>query len=198
MNNKQRLFFALLPNESIKSKIIEFRNQLNSNNISYKNNIKIIPDDNLHLTLLFLGKVEQDLIINIIQAAQNIKFKKFIINLDILGYFTRSDILYLGCTQNSDDLLNLRNNIISNLQSVLADNIYLNNNKANNFKLHVSLLKKVSDLDYKNNLVNINNKYNLKINWPIDEFYLMQSEITNKNNITTVEYKPVAYFKSYS
>ena len=63
----KRLFFALWPDEQTRQKIVQFDQQLT------EPKHKKVKTDNLHVTLVFLGQVDDEQEQNIIQAVSDIK-----------------------------------------------------------------------------------------------------------------------------
>ena len=66
--------------------------------------------NNLHLTLVFLGEVEQCDVDSIVKALDKVEYNKFDMTLNRLGKYSRrdGDILWLGMDKENSDLARLR------------------------------------------------------------------------------------------
>jgi len=76
-----RLFISIEIPENIKDRIIEVRKQLP------KFEGKVIEKENLHLTLKFLGEVDENQIEEITNKLDQIKFNSFNAEIDSIGFF---------------------------------------------------------------------------------------------------------------
>jgi 2'-5' RNA ligase len=112
MQNQLRTFVAIdIPNE-LKKNISTLKNELNIEGI------KLVEDENLHITLKFLGDVESTKLANIEQALRAVKFKKFVIKLRGIGVFPNERyvrVVWIGCE--SHELEGLAENINDALSS---------------------------------------------------------------------------------
>ena len=93
MNTKatRRLFFALWPNDKIRNLIVKELKQLPESI-----NGQAIQSENLHITLHFIGSVNEEFQACMQKAAATVSAKGFICQLDRYGYFPRSKTLWLG------------------------------------------------------------------------------------------------------
>lgn len=178
---KQRLFFALMPPKEV----VEQISQLLSSFKILNNSIKIVNNEKIHITLLFLGEVEAKSIVKIIKQVNKIKLNNFKLTLDQLGYFTKSKVYWLGLSEMAEELLQLEENIYNQLAKIPDIKLYDEINQKNKYTPHVTLLKKVQD----NNDVVIPPKIP-KIQWNIDKFYLLRSKSVNSK----LEYEVVKVF----
>ncbi len=180
INRKQRMFIALIPSDEIKLKIQNVVNFLEIN-AEYKNNIKFIPMENYHITLQFLGDVDSNLIPKLIETLKNISIKTFILRLNIFGYFKRSHVLWLGVKDKPAELDYLVDACFYNIYNKFKfeHDLKRNNSIDGSFTPHITLIKRVNNLHYINNLDVFKKSKLLKpnIEWSVDSFYLVKSSI---------------------
>lgn len=86
----QRLFFALWPDDAIRSALAAA-----SQNLPIKTG-RHVPPDNLHITLVFLGSVSAVTRARIEQAAEPISIPAFDLVLDKPGWWPRPQVVWLG------------------------------------------------------------------------------------------------------
>ncbi|ARM76413.1 RNA 2',3'-cyclic phosphodiesterase [Acidianus manzaensis] len=80
--------------------------------------IKLVEPENIHITLAFLGEVENEKIDLIKDAMQILKFKKFKIILRGMGAFpnlSRPRVVWVGIAEGFTELRNIRNILIREL-----------------------------------------------------------------------------------
>lgn len=88
----QRLFFALWPDDAIRSALAAA-----SQNLPIKTG-RHVPPHNLHITLVFLGSVSSVTRARIEQAAEPISIPAFDLVLDKLGWWPRPQVVWLGAS----------------------------------------------------------------------------------------------------
>ncbi len=101
--SEMRCFISIEIPDKIKKQIIQIQNKLPS----FKG--KITESENLHLTLKFLGEVNEDKINEIRKKLSEIKFKKFEVETDSMGVFSENFIriiwLHLaGCNKFQEEI----------------------------------------------------------------------------------------------
>lgn len=96
----QRLFFALLPDEAVRKQLRQLQKNLS------QAGGRSVPEENLHLTLLFLGNVETDKISAVRGIAAGIEGESFDLVLDTLGGFRQNNtrVLWLGPSEPPPEL----------------------------------------------------------------------------------------------
>lgn len=163
-----RLFFAVLPNQSVKQVFCHIIDQLKQCS-KYGNFTRI---DHLHLTLLFLGQVSTPK--KAIQAMNQIKTQMFSLEFNTLGKFKRDagDIWWAGVECNAL-LHELHHQLAAALQS---KGVSLENRP---YKPHLTLGREVL-LDDAQMLPVFP-----KIRMDVTEFHLMKSERINGNLVYT-------------
>ncbi|MEM2109203.1 MAG: RNA 2',3'-cyclic phosphodiesterase [Candidatus Odinarchaeota archaeon] len=112
--NSIRAFIAVDVDESsVVAKISAVKKSVEDENVK----IKFVEDNNLHLTLKFLGEVEEDLIPRIVETLSNLKHPSFKVELRGVGYFTPSypRVLWIGIEEGGEKL--------SRLSAIIDDEI---------------------------------------------------------------------------
>ncbi len=87
-----RIFFALWPDDATRKQIVESFKQSSID----KKQGRIVSVDNLHITLHFIGNVNQLKMDCLHRAAQTVKADRFNIELDHYGYFNKPKVLWMG------------------------------------------------------------------------------------------------------
>ncbi len=90
-NDKQRLFFALWPDETVRAGLAAALPQALDG--------RPVRRDNLHLTLVFLGNVDKETHACVEQAASGVVCQSFELAFDVAGYFPRSQVVWIAPTQ---------------------------------------------------------------------------------------------------
>jgi len=98
-----RLFLALWPNAGVVRQIRALGQEL----FDERSSGRPVAADNLHITLQFLGQVEASQLDCIRQAAADIRFPAFELQLDHLGHWPRPRVAWLGCHQVPEALVSL-------------------------------------------------------------------------------------------
>lgn len=165
-----RLFIALNFKNEVKTQINEIINKVKSNSIQGK----FVNEEHIHLTLEFLGEIQNNRLNLIKEIMDQLEFESFAFRLTKAGYFKRQEgnIYWLGIE---------RNNTLFGIQK----------------KLHQSLLDKgfeVEDREYKPHItlgrkVKLKDSFNTdelsdiirKIEIDINKVDLMKSEFINGN-----------------
>ncbi|WP_374089039.1 RNA 2',3'-cyclic phosphodiesterase [Methylomicrobium lacus] len=149
----KRLFFALWPDP-------ETRAQCAALSAALKPAGRPVHPDNLHVTLVFLGSVDEATEAKLIDAAAAIRFAKVSINFDKLDYWRRPRIICLsGKAEDSAAALLVEqlNTIAAALEIPTDDRPY---------QAHVTLIRKANRLP---------TLTFTPINWQADAFCLVES-----------------------
>jgi 2'-5' RNA ligase len=133
MTTLKRLFFALWPAPEIRAKCAAISAAL-------KTAGRPVQADNLHVTLVFLGSVDETVEAKLIEAAGTLDFAKISIRFDALDYWRRPQIICL--TGKPEDtaaasLVDALNRSTAALQISTEDRPY---------QAHVTLLRKAKAL----------------------------------------------------
>jgi 2'-5' RNA ligase len=106
VNRPLRLFLALWPDEKIRKSIIDLTRPLRETARA-----RWVRADNLHITLVFLGDVQEGQLNAIREIASEIKGTPFTLQLDRVEHWRRSGILSLVPTTTPDALTQLAENL---------------------------------------------------------------------------------------
>lgn len=77
-----------------------------------------IPAKNFHITSVFLGQITEQQLGNLCQSIDEITLSKFELTFDLLGYWAKPKILWLGCSEVSSTSLKANQSLTS--QSIRA------------------------------------------------------------------------------
>lgn len=161
-----RLFIAINFNSDIKEYLYSIISLLKENNIR----ANFVSKDNLHLTLIFIGKSKK---VNLIKnTINNLNFNNFYITTNKLGFFLnkKGDILWIGLDKN-EALTSIYKKLYLELKT---QTFKIDNRK---FKPHITLGRKTI-LPKSFNMDSFQDKIKNK-NILIDKISLMKSEIIN-------------------
>lgn len=138
-----RLFFAVDIESQAKQEIDAWR-ETNIKSLPNADSFKAVPLNNFHITLSFLGTVDQQQKQAMLKAAQrlseqlNVATQAHSISLDKLGLFKQPKVLYLGLST----IPNWMSLLAQKLQSeALLQNIF---QEKRPYRPHVTLYRKVS------------------------------------------------------
>ena len=98
---RQRLFFALWPDDAVRSALARSMRDL------LGKRIRLVPEANLHITLAFVGPASAQLRDCLAEAAAGIRGAPFELTLDHVGHWPRPRILWLGPTHTPPALWSL-------------------------------------------------------------------------------------------
>lgn len=93
MSERQRLFFALWPDEALRealTPLLRLKRECGG---------RAHPPSNLHITLNFLGMVDAAIRDCLERAADEIAVPPFELTLDRFGYWPRPKVMWLGCSK---------------------------------------------------------------------------------------------------
>jgi 2'-5' RNA ligase len=99
----KRLFFALWPDDQSRQKVDEINQQISLPDIR-----KLIPK-NLHITLVFLGNVDDEVATAVQQRAANIISPPVSLSFDSLDFWPRPRVLCLTCQKQAKPVYQLVN-----------------------------------------------------------------------------------------
>jgi len=152
---RQRLFFALWPDEELRSALDQSAKQL------LGKRVRRVAADNLHITLAFAGACTADQRACLETAAGEIQAPRFELCIDRLGYWQKPRTLWAGCHHTPMEIRTLA----GALQAVLAGCGFTPDARA--YVPHVTLARK-------QNTAPDSNKFPA-ITWSISEFCLVES-----------------------
>lgn len=154
----ERLFFALWPNQPFRQELTILSKvalQVASG--------KSVPKDNWHITLAFIGEVNQTVKTCLLQAASTISIPPFDLTMDTLMYWQRNQILWFGAHQTPLALQTL----VTELNNKLSPCNYHPDTRP--FQAHITLMRKAVITQPLPSVTTLN--------WRIEEFALVKSII---------------------
>jgi 2'-5' RNA ligase len=155
-NSTERLFFALWPKDNTRQAI----NQV-SQPITQGIKGKIMPSENWHITLAFLGHIDMPTKQCMQQAAATVQGYRFSLSLDQLGYWPKPRIFWIGANQTPDALRDLVNNLSTDLQ----DCGYCPETRP--FQVHLTLMRKATRIKTLPPIT--------PVAWSVEDFCLVRS-----------------------
>lgn len=90
----ERLFFALWPGDALREQLVQHRDLL----ISAPGG-RLLPRENLHLTLAFLGQTDAGQRARVEAVAADLEISPFRLRLDRFGYWPRPKVLWIAPAQ---------------------------------------------------------------------------------------------------
>jgi len=164
-----RCFIAIDLPEHVKSKIFHRFEDL-FNKRYFKG--KITEKENLHLTLKFFGELNKEQIEETKKKLKEISFEKINCNISKTGFFNNEEyikIIWVDLPSENDNILGLQKLIAEKLPELKIDK--------KGFSSHITAARVNSVID-KKKLVKEVKKIKFKdLNFEIDKFYLMKSEL---------------------
>ena len=153
--SKQKVFLALWPDNLLRKKIDDIAKSLDADG-------KPVPIKNLHITLVFLGYVNEATLLCIKNFVKTVKVNPFELKIDKTGNF-KQKIFWLGCKQIPDELIQLQQVLEVGLQKHCGyrpeSRLYIP---------HITLIRKLTKP--------ISIELTRPIIWPVNSVSLVQSE----------------------
>jgi len=125
-----RLFFALWPDDKTRTKLMQLQTAMRG---------RIIPYENLHLTLAFLGEQPASALPVLKEILVHIPALTATLTLDRLGYFANKRIAWIGMHDMTNELLMLQKELA---QAILRHDISFDTQY--DFKPHITLARDAS------------------------------------------------------
>lgn len=153
----QRLFFALWPEPETAQQIWRAAAELVPKGVGRR-----LPAEHIHLTLAFLGALDEAGQHCVIQAANQVHGEAFDLSLDQTGHFPRPQVVWLGASQMPPALQALYTKLVSQLTQQCG---YAP--EARSFVPHITLWRKVKRVSLP--------PLPESITWPVSRFVLARS-----------------------
>jgi len=163
-----RCFIALEISEEARRELSRAQSELP------KENMKFVEPENLHLTLQFIGEVNEDELERIKEALGKINFSKFNASLGKIGFFP--DESYIRVLWASLE----PSQVIKDLHAKIHDSIKSIVNLDNRFESHITLARIKSIKDREKFLDKIKSINIEKIGFEAGKFALKKSTLTEK------------------
>ena len=178
-----RLFIAIDIDNAVKAAVVKLQLRMKQS-LRNGNGLKWVPQEQMHLTLKFLGEVNDDRIDEIGETIKTACFEKkaFEFELSVVGTFGRpSKVLWLGSEKQSSELVALAESVEQALQGLGFE-------KENRpFSAHLTL-GRVKDGGVEKNLQRVVNE-NQKVEIPkvlVDSVCLYKSQLTLDGPVYTL------------
>ncbi len=117
-----RVFIAVDINQRIRKAIGDVQRQLQGRVKTSQRSVKWVRPDVMHLTLKFLGEVDDGALTDVCKAVENIanKHKKFDLDVETLGCFggKSARVVWVGCGAGSEQLVRLAEDIDDKLGEI--------------------------------------------------------------------------------
>jgi RNA 2',3'-cyclic 3'-phosphodiesterase len=167
----KRLFFSIDIPDTVKKEIIFYKKELEN---SLNRGVRWVKDENLHITLLFLGQVEENTVSKLFKKVGTIKEKSFDVNIESVSYFPR------GKTNAKLIWITVKSSGIRNLERRISEVIFpdFDIKKEQNYIPHITL-GRIKQWDFRKlpvyQIPNLND--NLNLNFNITSFNICESKI---------------------
>jgi len=153
---RQRLFLALRPPPAVQETLAKVARR------ALHHQGRLLPPENIHLTLCFLGALDAGQRVRVETAAGTIRGDAFDLTLDHFGHWPRPRVFWSAPAQTPESLYQL----VGALQAALrAEGISV---EARPFRAHVTLARKVSQF--------AGPVGHPAVVWPARDFCLMESQ----------------------
>lgn len=97
--DKGRYFFAVWPDDSLRAALVEWRCVMRTDPAA-----RAVPADNLHMTVVFLGSLAPPQVDAVRRVAGHIPWSGASLQLDRVGYWPRSRVIWVGSRRGSERL----------------------------------------------------------------------------------------------
>ncbi len=172
---KKRCFVAVDFDNNLKEEIIKIQNQI-PEFIGKKTELQ-----NIHLTLKFLGEIEEEKINRIREKLREIRFKSFFAEINSIGVFSKDFVKILWLNINGCE----------DLQKQIDEKLKEFFDKENRFQGHITIARVKAIKDKKKFLDEIEKIRFQPINFKIEKFILKESILTNKGP----KYRDLEFFE---
>lgn len=164
-----RGFIALFPSKETLDYLYQLQKDL-KNELPAK--LNWIPKSKIHLTLRFLGEIDQNNVEKIKERLKTIKFKSFSLKLNELGFFPHEDairVLWIGL---------IPEKIIRDLERKLDEELLDLSSRDQEFKAHLTLGRVKEIKDKEKFIEKIKEIKIKKLSFEIKDFKFIESELT--------------------
>ncbi|MDX1811704.1 MAG: RNA 2',3'-cyclic phosphodiesterase [Gammaproteobacteria bacterium] len=152
---KIRIFFSVTPDDDALSRIVKLQKEYSDSKC------RLIPPDNIHITLLFIGNVDPQLLDCIKSSADKVLQHSFKLKLNYVSQFKRSGILWLGNKEDNENITELYDTLYANVSNC---SVTLEKRR---FKPHLTLARKFYSHVSQNDIPPITTR--------VSQFHLMQT-----------------------
>jgi 2'-5' RNA ligase len=156
---KHRVFFALCPDATVRARIAQAAGRMHRLTQGRR-----IPEQQLHLTLAFIGEVSDEDLKQLLSPPKDIFTPAFLLTLDEWGWWARKAVGWAGPSVVPAALRQLADNLHSWLRDAGFDL------EARSFAAHVTLVRHGESV--------VLPKFSELIHWHVREFSLVNSLLT--------------------
>ncbi len=171
-----RLFVAVELPEDVRDYLFNLENSLNSQDVK----IKWVAKKNIHLTLKFLGYVDDSKVDDVKKRLKDIKHAKFRVALNKLGWFPGGNnirVIWID-VKPEEDVMRLQKEVDSSLLDMFSSEqrfySHLTLGRVKGIRDKAAFLKRLQGVDVR------------KIEFDVDEFILVESKLRRDGPIYTV------------
>lgn len=161
---RRRVFFALWPGETTRRELLR-----TTRTAVRRSGGRATPPGNLHITLAFLGPLTKKDLETVVEVPP-IPSREFMIELDTLGHWSRSRVLWLGATQVPGELVQLERNLWDALVAVGFER------ERRPYHPHVTLARKARSVDTPVH----------SVVWPVSKLGLVESRPGARHSVYEV------------
>lgn len=154
-----RLFFALWPDEAFRLRLVNHALEL-----ARESQGRAVRGDTLHLTLVFVGDVDNARVESLAKCADRINARPFDLSIDTAGYFAKARAGWLGCSKVPQALIELQ----ATLQAEVSRSGFSIDTRA--FKPHITMVR--------NGAREIEQRTIPRVPWVVKSFNLVDSRQT--------------------
>lgn len=151
----KRLFFALRPDPQVRGKLVRLQRDCRQSGASVHN------ADNLHMTLAFLGMVDEQRYEAVCRMVSGIRGSEFTLRIDHAGYWRRPKALWCAPSQTPQALASLVTQLWDGLEICGFEP------EQRDYRPHVTLMRKAAAVKPQ--------QLQSEIIWPVSYFELMWS-----------------------
>lgn len=170
-----RLFFALWPPEPVAEALAGEARAL-----AHRFGGKPTRRETIHVTLAFLGEVEDGRLPEVVAAARRVRAEPFELRVDRLGYWCHNRLIWAGCSDVAPALQALADALREQLRAA-----GIGCDESQRFVPHLTLVRKVRVNPSPEDLPGM-----APLSWPCREFVLVRSRQTDAGS----DYLAVAEF----
>ena len=169
----RRLFFALWPSASTRQSIVD-----TASPYIFDLKGRATQPANLHITLHFVGQVNDAVKDRMHKAARGVSGRLFVLDLNSYGHFSKAKIFWMGMQEIPSELVYLHNK----LGDALTECGYCCEQRP--YRPHITLMRKCAGTDLKYS--------NFSIPWTVNEFVMVESVQDGASvNYRVIEHYPL-------
>jgi len=180
-----RAFIAIELNKQIKNRLSNIQDELKRTNAD----VKWVEPENIHLTLKFLGNIEEKKIEEIKRILEKIsqKYARFLIELSTIGCFPKIDypkVIWVGIEKGKLELSEIFSELEDELKKIGFEK------EKRGFSAHITIGRMRSNLNRIRLVEEIKNKKDFpRLNSLVDRIILFKSNLTSKGPIYEIIYE---------